>query len=503
FDEVATDDAVINLPSSNLRAIATGEWRADNNPLGEWENRYQTIYYLNLFLEIVDSVDWAPLNGEPQRTLHRNRLIGEAHGLRAWHMFQLLRLHSGVAADGRLLGFPIILEPLEADDNLELPRNTYEECVNQIVADLEIAISNLTDRYEDYDDGDSTVTLGNQWGNRMNRLAAKALKARVLLHAASPSFNLNGEASKWEAAAQAAGELLAENGGLSALSITGLEWYEDPFDPDVIWRRNISQTNSWELNNFPPSKAGLGRTNPTQNLVDAFPMANGLPIDAAASGYDPSNPYLNRDARLDNYIVYNGSILGGTPINTFQGAGDDGLNQLTNFSTRTSYYLRKFMDESVSLIPNSQVQTQHYYTFFRFTEVFLIYAEAANEAYGPDADPNGYGFTAREVVEAIRQRAGIISDEYLGTVNGRDAFRELARNERRLELCFEGFRFWDLRRWGVDLTQPARGVVISDGFPATFSYTTVEERSYQPYMIYGPIPFNETLKYDLLQNQGW
>ena len=127
FEEVATDDAVSADRGSSLLSIATGEWRSDFNPLSTWNPRYQTLYYINYFLDIVDSVNWAPLNGDPQRSLHKNRLIGEAHGLRAWHMYQLLQNHAGVASDGRLLGFPIIITPLEAEDNLELPRNTYEE----------------------------------------------------------------------------------------------------------------------------------------------------------------------------------------------------------------------------------------------------------------------------------------------------------------------------------------------------------------------------------------
>ena len=503
---VATDDAVSNNLGSSLTAIATGQWRADFNPVGQWSNRFQTLYYINYFLDIVDSVDWAPINGEPQRTLHRNRLVGEAHGLRAWHMFELLQSHAGVSDDGRLLGFPIILEPLEAEANLELPRNTYVECVNQILADLEVAIDELPAVYQQYpeESGDSTVTLGPRFVNRMNGTAAKALKARVLLHAASQSFNLAADQSKWEAAARAAGELLAENGGLAALSLSGGEFYKDKSDPDIIWRRNFIQSSAWEQVNFPPSFFGQGQTNPSQNLVDAFPMANGLPITASGSGYDANNPYLNRDPRLDQYVIYNGSIFKGTPINTYQGAaaGENGLNQ-TNNSTRTGYYLKKFMDENANVSPSLSIQTEHFYSFFRFTEVFLIYAEAANEAYGPDADPNAYGFTARDVIEALRQRAGIVQDEYINTVSGTDSFRNLVRNERRLELCFEGFRFWDLRRWGADLTEPAKGVVISDGFPASFSFQNVEERNYQPYMSYGPIPFVETLKYDLTQNQGW
>jgi hypothetical protein len=142
--------------------------------------------------------------------------------------------------------------------------------------------------------------------------------------------------------------------------------------------------------------------------------------------------------------------------------------------------------------------------------LFLIYVEAANEAWGPD-DKGTWGFSARDVLRAIRKRAGITQpDGYLDSITDKDGIRELIRNERRLELCFEGFRFWDMRRWKLDLTESAEGmeiiktVVDNVVVDTTFTRINVETRDYQPYMYYGPIPNTEVLKNDgLLQNQGW
>src|SRR5690606_2173582 len=121
---------------------------------------------------------------------------------------------------------------------------------------------------------------------------------------------------------------------------------------------------------------------------------------------------------------------------------------------------KKLLLDNVNL-PKPAASQNHFITYFRFTEVFLNYAEAANEAYGPNNDPNGYGFTARNILRAIRKRAGIEQpDPYLAGLSGKAAFRKLIRNERRLELCFEGQRFNDLRRW-KDLTAfkaPVTGV---------------------------------------------
>jgi hypothetical protein len=138
----------------------------------------------------------------------------------------------------------------------------------------------------------------------------------------------------------------------------------------------------------------------------------------------------------------------------------------------------------------------------RYTEVFLIYAEAANEAWGPDGTgPNG--FSARDVIAAIRKRGGIAQpDNYLASITSKEEMRKLIRNERRIELCFEGFRFWDLRRWNADLTEPAKGVNISNN---NFSVVEVEPRLYNnDYMHYGPVPQNEIVKFNaLIQNKGW
>jgi hypothetical protein len=131
----------------------------------------------------------------------------------------------------------------------------------------------------------------------------------------------------------------------------------------------------------------------------------------------------------------------------------------------------------------------------------LIYAEAANEAWGPDgAGPNG--FTARDVIAALRQRAGIDQpDSYLASVGSKEQMRALIRNERRLELCFEGFRFWDLRRWKENISEPVSGMKITADDQLVI--TQIEKRQFTDYMYYGPLPYSEVLKWNLTQNAGW
>ena len=277
----------------------------------------------------------------------------------------------------------------------------------------------------------------------------------------------------------------------------------------MLWR-NGKETNTYSLEQaqFPPSLFGGGQINPTQNLVDAFPMANGYPINDENSDYDEANPYANRDPRLNLYIVVNGSTLGidNKVIDTSADnkTNNDGLNKEDGVSTRTGYYLRKHLREDVSITSTSQNGQPHYSPRIRYTEIFLNYAEAANEAWGPTGTGD-FTFSAYDVIKAIRVRAGVGQDNgdaYLESIKGdKNKMRELICNERRLELCFEGFRFWDLRRWKLDMNETAKGIRFSGN---TYTIIDVENRKYEDYMNYGPIPYTETLKFDaLVQNKGW
>lgn len=504
---VASDNAVTNNKSSNYLKMATGEWSSTFNPLSEWNTAYQQIYYINKFLTVFRNVTWSHEDSTINE-LHKKRLAGEAYGLRAWYEFKLLQAHAGKTSDGKMLGFPIVTQPVKVTDNWELPRNTFSESIQQILTDCDSALTYLPDTYHN-ESGDLAynAAMGSRFQNRIQGLAVKALKSKVTLLAASPSFNPGNDQTLWVRAAESAGEMLKDHGGLSSsVSPSGELFYTNPFDPDIIWSRAATSTMARERSNFPPSLLGDGNTDPTQDLVDAFPMKNGYPITDPNSGYDPQHPYQNRDTRLTYDILYNGSDFKDETINTYEDAPLDGINVQTN-STRTGYYLRKFMFPNVN-IENPAVTQLQFYTYARWTEVLLNYAEAANEAWGPDGDPNNYGFTARDVIAAIRKRAGIDQpDAYLNSLTAKDQFRTLVHNERRIELCFEGHRFWDLRRWDKKsaIANPVNGIFIkSAGSDYTYTIKNVETRAYRPYMIYGPIPYSEILKDSkLVQNAGW
>lgn len=530
FNDVATDDAVTNQTSNSYLKMATGSWTSNNNPMDQWSSCKAAIHYLNLFLSEVDLVNWA--NDEVKNAMFIDRLKGEAYGLRAMFSFYMLQAHAGWTADGRLLGVPIVETVEDETTDFNYPRNTFDECIQAIYDDVAVAEDLLPLDYENISSDNEipskylsqgvNVSLyndvfGENFRTRMSGRIAKAFRAKAALLAASPAFAAGSSISSWMDAADYNGELLDLIGGVSGLDADGNTWYKNGPEIDnlgagenpqeMLWR-NGKETSSYSLEqtHFPPSMYGGGQLNPTQNLVDAFPMANGYPISDSNSGYDENNPYANRDPRLNLYIVVNGSTVGSNTIDTSADntSNNDGLNREDGYSTRTGYYLRKHIREDVYLSSTTQNGLPHYSPRIRYTEIFLNYAEAANEAWGPTG-MGTHGYSAYDVIKAIRTRAGVgvdNGDPYLESAkNDQDKMRELIRNERRLELCFEGFRFWDMRRWGLDMTEPAKGIRISKG---TYEVITVENRNYSSYMQYGPIPYSEVVKFDALeQNQGW
>ena len=522
FSDVATDDAVSNDVSNNFRKVATGQWASNFNPLDQYTNSKAAIQYLNIFLAEADKVKWAV--DDNVSLLFRQRLKGEAYGLRALYMYYLLQAHAGVSETNELLGVPILLDPEVPTSDFNIPRNTFQQCINQIYSDLAKAkellpldfelVNNLPPGYTNLNDYNRV--FGDYARQRVSGRIVMFVKSQVSLLAASPAFS-GSNTTTWSAAAGYAGDLIALNGGIAGLDADGLTWYRNTaqiealgsgINPkEVVWRTDIANSNNLEADNFPPTLYGRGRVNPTQNLVDAFPAANGYPITNASSNYNPSAPYANRDPRLKHFILVNQDVAGvsSSVITTASnGTTNDGLNKQAT-STRTGYYMKKLLRQDVNLNPASSTTQRHYRPRMRYTELYLNFAEAANEAWGPVTGGTN-GFSAYDVIKAIRKRAGFVQDNYLESIKSdKDAMRILIRNERRLELCFEGFRFWDLRRWKANLGEAAQGVNIQGTTVApTFTKITVEDRVFADYMNYGPIPYSETLKFKaLIQNKGW
>ena len=548
WTDVATDDAVTNLKTSNFLNMATGTWASDNNPMSQWDNCKDGIQYVNLFFKIVDKSSWAP-SAVSKQQMFVDRLKGEAFGLRAIFYYYLLQAHGGYADDGVLYGVPLLTEPEDGSSDFNQPRATFAECVKQCFADCDSAMALLPEVYKDIESESEipakykalganfsgyNLVFGDKARGLVSARIAEAVKAQVALLAASPAFRDQSGVTSAEAATLCA-NVLKRIGGLEGFDKDGNIWYKNKTKlepsaaemPEILWREDRHKNAEQERENFPPTLYGNGRVNPSQNLVDAFPMRNGRPISDAQSGYNAKNPYANRDPRLDEYVIYNGMTFRKTEIITgnypkINDKGnpeyDDNLGYGSS-STRTGYYLKKLLRDDVSPLSSSLIEQQHIYPRIRYTEIFLAFAEAANDAWGPKSDPTGIGFTAYDVIKAIRERAGLATNEigvalpegdvYLEECAGDQAkMTNLIRNERRIELCFENKRFWDLRRWLLPLNETVNGVEINrndETGELTYKTLVVEKREYDnSYQCYGPIPKGEVLKWsNLKQNKGW
>ena len=538
--DIATDDAVTNT-SSTYRTMALGTWQSDNDPMTRWDACKDGIQYVNKFLTKVDLVKWAPSDPSKQQ-MFINRLKGEALGLRAIFYYYLLQAHGGYTNDGELLGVPLLTEPEDGSSDYNQPRAFFSDCIRQIFADCDQAASLLPLTYGDISKSEDipeqyrgigaivsgyNLVFGDKAQNLFSGAAAKAVKAQAALLAASPAFRDKSGVSSEEAA------------NICAAALDDINWEVDPEGNiwyksskvdagssemlEIVWRFDRGDTNTdQEKTNFPPSMYGSGQVNPSQNLVDAFPMANGYPITAAASGYDANDPYANRDPRLSHYIVCNGvkinknyaEIVSGLYPNS-KSENDDNLEN-KGTSTRTGYYMLKLLRPDVDAKSSAQIPKYHLYPRIRYTEIFLAYAEAANDAWGPK-DKHGHTMSAYDVIKAIRERGGLpVDDPYLedcANDNTGAKMAELIRNERRIELCFENKRFWDMRRWKLALDEPVKGVKIEKiddtqeptADNLTYTIFKVEDRVFDnSYQHYGPIPRGELLRWsNLKQNKGW
>jgi hypothetical protein len=529
FNDVATDDAVSNDKFNGYLRMATGQWSALYNPMSNWDNLNKGILYLNLFIPEIEKETWSWTN-ENINKMFKARLTGESYALRGLFRYHLLQTIAGKSAGGKVLGIPLWNEFLDETANFNMSRAEFAATVAAINADFDMAASLLPMDYLNVTNAsqmlpafstvnvtDYNTVFGQVSNQRITKRIVLGFKARVALLAASPAFNTSNDANLWVNAANAAADVLNQipaTPGVAGLDANGHIFFQaarvDAVSvtadaKEMLWRGpSNGLTNTLEKRMLPPGLNGNGEVNPSQNLVDAFPMKNGYPIGDAASTYNAAKPYDNRDPRLALYILYNGATLQSKVIKTAVGGGVNAKDSLPT-STRTGYYLRKLIREDIIFSADGTATTRkHYAVHMRYTELFLNYAEAANEAWGPTAVGTNATYSAKDVIAAIRNRAGITQpDAYLNSITTKEAMRALIRNERRLELCFEGFRFWDIRRWGLPMTDAARGVNI-DNMATTFNYVDVEPRVYQSYMQYAPLPEQEVLKFPALeQNAGW
>jgi len=242
-----------------------------------------------------------------------------------------------------------------------------------------------------------------------------------------------------------------------------------------------------ERMNAPNGYGGWGGNTPMQNLVDDYEMENGLPVSDPASGYDPQNPYMDRDPRFYATILFNGAAYRGRQVETFLPSGKDSPDGNEPWNTSpTGYYLRKFLKESISLDDWNNMGTATW-RYFRYAEILLNYAEAQNEATGPDQ-------SIYDAVNAVRERAGMPA---LPAGLSKEQMRQRIWNERRIELAYEEHRYFDVRRWMVaeiEENQIAQGISITRAGNGTLTYQLKEAlggKKFLPQHYWFPIPQDE------------
>lgn len=483
-----SDEAVATSLSASSRYFNNGSWSAYYNPDDRYAEFYKGIRAANFYLE--DYADYKERLSYRRDTLASNDreswlrdiqnakyLYAEAHVVKAYYYFELLKRYGGVP-----------LYRSVPKDNAFLPRSSYQEVVKYAVEEIDGCLNDLAPDWNTYSD----------WAGRFDKGAALALKSRILLYAASP-LNTEGLSdseiqSLWENAAQAAHDIIAWNKFSLAEDYGSLFTGNTSSNPEIILSRRSTSSNGLERANYPiGTPGGSNSITPTGNLVDAYEYI-GTP--------DPANPYANRDKRFYSTIVYNGAIWNGRSID-ISAAGADSY-QATGAS-RTGYYLRKYLTDGLNL-SNDQTAA-HQWIYFRYAEILLNYAEAANEAWGPDDGSHvTTGMTARAALNLIRDRAGlgVVDLEAYEGMDDKTRMRNAIKAERRIEFAFEDHRFWDLLRWkdANALRENISGVRYDE---ASYTKTMVENRVFEDYMLRYPIPYTEVAKSNgiVIQNPGW
>jgi len=459
----------------------TGAWNPSNfSPLGDdWTNAYIKIRACNLFLTNFDQIPEDP--NVPNR---KTRLKGEALMLRAFYHFVLFR------GWGKIPIMDKPLSPATDGDAVFLKRSEYGEVVSFIENDLNAAMQYLPAKHDP-----------GLWG-RATKTICQAIKSRLFLYYASALFNQANDAARWQMAATLAKEALDV---ALAQGYTLEPKFADAFlkysNTECVWGRNIGTGAGSGIDQVmqPLGYSGWTNCGPIQDFVDAFEMKNGLAIQNAASGWDPKHPYKDRDPRFYATVLYPGATWKNRKVNIYSNDKDNANEPGTN------YWWRKYMTESLNLANNSGGVNKSF-SIFRTAELMLNYAEAQNEVAGADA--NVYN-----AINPIRKRAGMPD---IPSGLNKEQMREVIRHERRIELAFEGLRFWDVRRWKIAEVvdnRPVFGVnyTISstNATDTTFTYFEAQKRVFDKTKHYFlPIPQSEIDKLngknpDFKQTEGW
>ncbi|MEL6591762.1 MAG: RagB/SusD family nutrient uptake outer membrane protein [Bacteroidota bacterium] len=482
-----------------------------NDGNGLWQNSWKGIRIANICLKQLD--DGFPKDATGEQLA---QLRGQALFFRAFFHWELIRFYGGM---------PYIEVALDPSDDMRFPRLRYAETTQRLIQDLDEAAGLLP---ADWNATALGALFSGGTQGRATKGAALALKAKALLYAASPLMNNemgNGYTFNTDLATQAA-EAAAEVIQLAEQGVYRLlAWseYSDNFyrndgtylwSDEVVWDAIQPSQGKSQMSVFHGRVFNAARWEgnavmeaPTANYVELFEMDNGLPIDDPASGYDANDPWTNRDPRF-----YYNLLLDGTQwadgaqnpddniVHLYKGGRDTGNN-----GSLTGYMLKKYWPRGVNKYDQNWNNFRLTQPHIRLAEVYLIYAEAANEVAGPNTPVGGTSLTALEAINIVRARAGQIDvpAAYSGSA---EAFRERIWNERAVELAFEGSRWFDIRRWHVAHQQEYKELYALeyDQDQTSFTKVLVKERVFEDKHYWIPIERSQTQLFEgFNQNPGW
>lgn len=493
-----------NASSTNgFIQFATGSVNPTIVPDDAWRIPYANIRAVNQFLKHLSTI--------PFNALLKAQSKAEARFMRAWYYASMLQHYGGIP----LIGDTIYT----ASDVIPAKRSSFRACVDYILSECDAAAQDLP-----------ATQTGALYG-RISKGACLALKSRVLLFAASPLFNNGGQAkgmagldsivaypdndpNRWRRAADAAKAVIGLNAYslyYDSTSVAGEPGYGFQrlftlrYNSEYILARMMGDNKYLESLWDAPSRGGSGGPFPYQELVDAFPMKNGKAITDPTSGYDPSNPYKNRDPRLNYTVLHDSSLrkvfAANQPsplalyLNTAVTPPAPASGDAVYKGTPTGYYIFKMVDPGV--INNDLAQSARCLPLMRYAEILLNFAEATNEADGPTSE-------VYAAVEAIRRRAGLRPYQLPTGLTTQD-MRNVIRQERRIELAYEGHRFFDVRRWLIaDQTENLQmhGMEVDrNGSLTSYKPFNVRKHNFTKAMYLWPLPLSEIAKSpELLQN---
>lgn len=507
----ATDESVYSHQGGSIESYFNGSWSVSNANGSTWGTCFDAIAYCNLYLDRFLDLEFPEHKLEKDykdQMLKYHNYQWEVRFMRAYFHFLMLRQYGDV---------PLMTQNYNAEEANNQPRAAADDVFafidDECVAIKDTIIANYAGAYN---------SIENEPG-RVNKLGVLALRARAALYHASPLFTQGKSDTEkkelWHQAALRNKELIdsCKKSGMTLAktysSLFGVDnWQNAEAIKEIIFARRVADDRAMETRNFPIGMSGAGGGNcPTENLVSAYEMTNGLPITDPASGYDPQNPYKDRDSRLAATVAVNGEKW---PVNLPTDAleiwyGGSNSRSVT-YGTPTGYYLKKYVNGDQKISGSGTTTSKHTWVLFRLGQVYLDYAEALLNYCGNGYEvPEGFTMSAADAINLVRKRAG---QPDLPTGLGFDEFTKRYENERFVELAFEGHRMYDVHRW-MKAPQYFTNIkvmeVTKNGDEIT--YTPVTNPNYitarkwgGDYQYFWPIPQSEVLKSGaLVQNPGW